>query len=129
MPKNIDWNSLFEYRDGYLYWKVTLANNRARKGKKTGISKTGTYLKIGYEYKTYLAHRIIWEMYNGTIEKGLCIDHINGNPQDNRLENLRLVSYSENGRNRKVHRNNKTVGSFFIKKNREMESDNKYRKL
>lgn len=46
-----------------------------------------------------MEHRFIWEAFNGEIPEGMEIDHINTNRSDNRLENLRLVSSSENKRN------------------------------
>ena len=47
--------------------------------------------------KAYKAHRIIWKMvYGNDPDVDKVIDHINHNPGDNRLVNLRLVSYSEN---------------------------------
>jgi hypothetical protein len=47
---------------------------------------------------TILLHRIIYAHLNGNeeIPTGLEINHINGNPSDNRIENLELVTPSEN---------------------------------
>lgn len=52
---------------------------------------------------TYV-HRIII----GAI-KGQEVDHINGDPLDNRVKNLRLCTKSENCRNKKMYKNN-TLG-------------------
>ena len=45
------------------------------------------------------------------------IDHINQNPHDNRIENLRQVSHKENGRNKALNSNNSTgvTGVYFNK--------------
>lgn len=51
------------------------------------------------------AHQVIYAMVNG-VWPTLQIDHINGNRGDNRPENLREVTNSENARNRKKVTNN-----------------------
>jgi hypothetical protein len=50
--------------------------------------------KDGVRVHTYL-HRLIMD-----AEKGLVVDHINGDIKDNRRVNLRVVDYSTNLRNR-----------------------------
>jgi len=61
---------------------------------------------VQFNGKLIPAHRIIWTMVNGEIPAGRHIDHINGNPFDNRLCNLRLATRSQNMMNRGVARNN-----------------------
>jgi hypothetical protein len=43
-----------------------------------------------------LAHRVVWQAFNGPIEKGLEVNHKNGCKYDNRLDNLELLTRSEN---------------------------------
>lgn len=47
-------------------------------------------------------------MVCGPIPIGLVIDHIDGNPQNNRLENLRLVTQKTNSRNCRISTNNRS---------------------
>jgi hypothetical protein len=55
------------------------------------------YNKPGIKNKHYFrVHRLIWEAFNGTIPDGYVVDHINGDKKDNRLENLQLLTWSEN---------------------------------
>jgi len=48
------------------------------------------------KYKHRPIHRVLWEAFNGCIPKGIEINHINLNRQDNRLENLELVTHQQN---------------------------------
>jgi hypothetical protein len=43
-----------------------------------------------------LAHRVVWQAFNGPILKGLEVNHKNGIKFDNRLSNLELMTRSEN---------------------------------
>lgn len=51
-------------------------------------------------------HRDVWEKANGPIPDGMFIDHINGDPTDNRLENLRLATCSQNNMNMRRRKDN-----------------------
>jgi len=93
---------LFEYKDGNLYWKQN--TGRARIGNVAGHKRTTGYVMIKINKKDFLAHRVIFMMHKGYFPK--LIDHIDGNPSNNKIENLREASHSENGHNAKLNKNN-----------------------
>lgn len=64
-----------------------------------------TVMVKGTQYK---AHRVIWTMFNGGIEDGMQIDHINGDRNLNTLENLRCIPSALNSKNKKMRIDNKT---------------------
>lgn len=64
----------------------------------------------GYLYGTIFrkhvaAHRVAWAIYYGKWP-AMQIDHINGVKADNRIANLRDVSRSENGKNKRMRSDN-----------------------
>lgn len=98
---------IFEYKDGQLIYKIT-TSPRAIIGNVAGCKNSGGYIGISINYKPIMAHRLIWIYHNGDIPVGLEIDHINQIKDDNRIENLRLATRSQNQCNRPKFKNNKS---------------------
>ena len=69
-------------------------------GNKAGVLMESGYIKIVINRKPYRAHRLAWVYIYGVWPKE--IDHINGDRADNRIENLRVVTKSQNQMNRKA---------------------------
>lgn len=63
-------------------------------GKTAGSIKPDGYVIIKVNGTFYGAHRLAWLHTHGEIPN--IVDHINRNPSDNRISNLRNVGYSEN---------------------------------
>jgi len=71
-----------------------------------GNIQSNGYWKIGFLKKQYKAHRLAWIYMYGDIPKDYEIDHINRIRSDNSIVNLRLVTKSQNSRNRRTRLDN-----------------------
>lgn len=101
-------NELFSYEDGELIRRFTVSS-RAKEGDNAGSRSTHGYITVAIDKRRCYAHRVIWIMHNGDIPEGMVIDHINGEKDDNRLENLRCITKRDNHRHRaKLNKNNKS---------------------
>lgn len=107
----------YDPEDGLLYWKKRPLDhfvnesyqsrwNKRYAGERAGKFLMNGYLKLAIDNKKYYAHRIVWVL--NKKEWPQYIDHINGNRSDNRIENLRNVSRSQNQRNLKLSVRNTT---------------------
>jgi len=96
---------LFDYKDGCLYWKAMPYKRNDLIGTEAG-TLDGNRRQITINKKHYKTHRIIFLMFYGYMPKE--IDHIDGNPLNNNLENLRIASRSEQICNTKLRKSSKS---------------------
>ena len=103
----MDYNNLFSYVNGVLFWKISPGGGYCA-GDKAGTLRADGYIGIYFQGKYYFAHRIIWEMFNGPIPDGLVIDHKDAIRSNNLVENLRICTFQQNHFNRGKQANNKS---------------------
>jgi hypothetical protein len=99
----------YRYRDyvynsetGSIRWAETFVKNHKSKrpGEPAGFKDQKGYLKVsGENRKQIFVHRLAWFLVYGEWPIGV-IDHINRDPLDNRIENLRDVDSRANSHNR-----------------------------
>jgi len=94
---------LWRYEDGRLYWRVKPSGN-VKLNAEAGCVHGNGYREVSVNRKTYGVHRIVFLMFHGFIPP--IIDHIDNNPLNNRVENLRAATRSSNGCNRRAASNN-----------------------
>lgn len=115
MSENIpaaDVCKLFGYDAGNLIWlprpELGRSWNTKHAGKIAGTVNPQGYRTILIDRRPYKAHRLIWAFFHKEWPAGP-LDHINGNPSDNHISNLRSVTVAENGRNQ-ARRRDSTSG-------------------
>lgn len=90
----------FEPETGCFYWRASVGS-RARAGDQAGSLGVMGYWMIRLDGRLYYAHRLVWLWVHGEWPTPM-VDHANGNRADNRPENLRLASMSQNLANARV---------------------------
>ena len=92
----------FFYEDGNLFWKKQ-TGRRINVGKVAGRDCHG-YRMIGLMKKSYMTHRLVFMFHHGYLPPE--VDHIDGNKSNNKIENLRAATHSENLKNQKLKSSN-----------------------
>ena len=88
------------------------ANRVLVKTKNAGSTNANGYVYISVNCKKYLAHRLAFLYVTGSFPVDF-VDHVNGNRADNRWENLRDVTHSQNMQNVGRAQINNTSGGFL----------------
>jgi hypothetical protein len=124
LPSQEELHRFFEYKEGNLYWKIK-TSQRIKIGDKAGHLKTNGYIALKLNNLQYRMHRIIWAYHYSAIPNNLQIDHIDGNKANNKIENLRLATHSQNKSNNKRARcdsKSNILGVCWSKASRKWES-------
>ena len=96
----------YDPETGYLT-RLKTNSKRPLTGKRAGSLHSSGYREVNLNHKKYKEHRIIYSLYYGVeLLPDEEIDHINGNPSDNRIINLRKVNRQGNCQNRCLPKNN-----------------------
>lgn len=106
---------LTEYiREHFSYCNgVIVRDDRSNSG---GSYDKDGYLILKVKGRQFKAHRVAWLLCTGSWPEGE-IDHINHVRDDNRIENLRVVTRADNNRNRrpKINKDTGVVGIYLDK--------------
>lgn len=97
------WKPTIELPDLYEVSEIGRVRRLRSSGQKTVISFKTTeagYKQVclwsGGKPHWFLAHRLAWAAFVSPIPKGMQINHKNGEKADNRIENLEVVTPSQN---------------------------------
>jgi len=108
-----EWRLIVDLIENFIYDEDSPSKLRwkfSRKGRRSnlvaGCLGSDGYWTVGFNGLMLKCHRVIWMIENGTIPDGLEIDHINRVRSDNSFSNLRLVTRSQNGFNKKISKSN-----------------------
>jgi len=71
-----------------------------------GVSAISGYHQISLYGKIHRSHRIAWVYIYGSIPESKEIDHIDGNRNNNSIDNLRIVTSRQNSLNSSKSKNN-----------------------
>lgn len=112
-----EWKEIQLYENRYLISKEgnikSLLTDKILEenvSKKFNTYKSVKLIDKNGKRKGHLIHRLVYQTFNGKINRNMVIDHINKNKQDNRLENLRMITQTENVKNcEKIITNNKLI--------------------
>lgn len=93
----------YDIKTGVFTWKIN--SGKAKVGSVAGGLTSKGYVRIKVFDRKIFAHQLAWMYVNGEFPNGP-IDHINRIKKDNRIENLRVVTVSQNNQNSEISKKN-----------------------
>lgn len=104
---NETWKPVLGYEGLYEVSDMGRVKSVPRPSTRGGILKPSVskkcYLRVNLckngKQKTYNVHILVWEAFKGKVPDGNEIDHLDGNPKNNRLDNLDPKTHKENCNN------------------------------
>jgi hypothetical protein len=100
-----------------LFSKTTLTNGDLGCWQFTGCLNRDGYGRFYSEGKSWLAHRVAYELANGPIPAGLTVDHTCNNRACIRYEHLEAVTPAENSRRAAERRTHCKNGHEYTESN------------
>lgn len=92
---------------GIFIWKNKTAKNIIIGSIAGGKRPSDGYWRIGIDGERYVSHRLAW-LYMTGAQPPEYIDHVDNNRANNRWDNLRATTWTQNLRNMKMHKDNAT---------------------
>lgn len=93
-------HQVFDYKEGQLFWKIKPRRSTAKIGDSAGTFGASGRCEINFQAKRAHRYRVIFLMHHGWCPP--IIDHINGDPSDDRIANLRPATKQQNAANSKL---------------------------
>lgn len=105
----------YDSETGIFTWRK-FRGGSAKAGTVAGSLDSKGYVQIKIKHRLYLAHRLAWLYVHGEMPSGH-IDHVDRNPKNNAIANLRICTRFENHQNLGIRANNTSgaTGVSWIK--------------
>lgn len=115
---------------GELIWKKPPKTKPYLLGKQAGTIDEDGYTKVRIKNRHYKLHKLLWLLeYGEWVTYPYEIDHDDVDPSNNRITNLKKVTRRENDQNKKIHKEGKLVGAYYLHSRSKWHSYIKYNQV